>query len=177
MLSVAQWLWKCDSRHGRQQWENVYNSRSGWLHHHVNRKVWIVVFDKLIHCRNSCVLLLGYYRKCVQHFLQKVHSEYAPYGGGVNPLKTRYVEQQFTLYGINLSRHIAMNLYRVKFPCELEINGSKVSLRDVSTEADNERLSWCGYYINTKTLEVITCVLLLEPLQHHLTWMYNPIFR
>lgn len=48
-------------------------------------------------------------------------------------------------------------LGRVNFDCDIEVNGEKVRLNNVATDlmpAKDALLSWCGYYINCRTLEV-----------------------
>jgi hypothetical protein len=63
----------------------------------------------------------------VSHFLQRIHSCFKPYGGGVNPLKTR-----------------------VNFDCNIEIGGERVAL----TKIKGNIMPWCGMNIDTLTLEV-----------------------
>lgn len=64
---------------------------------------------------------------CVQHFLQKAHQALKPYGGGVNPLKTR-----------------------VNFDSVIESDGRKIKLQKI----DDNLLHWCGLVVNTETLEI-----------------------
>ena len=66
-------------------------------------------------------------RHAVLHFLQRVHQCFKPYGGGVNPLKTR-----------------------VNFPAEVEVDGERVRLTQLATKD----LHWCGFVVDTETLEV-----------------------
>jgi len=118
-------------------------------------------------------LIVSTDQSCVQHFLQKVHTAYTPFGGGVNPLKTR-----------------------VNFDSVIEVNGEKLKLQSICDDgasagfpfvssarggqpgapgAHDHWLSWCGYFINTRTLEVapnFTRILDL-PIQHNVTVEYT----
>lgn len=66
-------------------------------------------------------------KAAVESFLQKAHGDFRQFGGGVNPLKTK-----------------------VNFDTTITVDGQSVSLSKI----DGELMHWCGYSINTQTLEV-----------------------
>ena len=49
-----------------------------------------------------------------------------------------------------------MGIYRVNFDCEIEVQGEKVKLNNVASgiTAQDAYLTWCGYHINCRSLEV-----------------------
>jgi hypothetical protein len=72
-------------------------------------------------------IMISVDKSCVQHFLQRAHQALKPYGGGVNPLKTR-----------------------VNFPSSVEISGERIQL----TQIEGNFMPWCGYLVDTHTLEI-----------------------
>lgn len=66
-------------------------------------------------------------KTAVEVFLQKAHCEFQRFGGGVNPLKTK-----------------------VNFDTEIVVDGKSVRLKKI----EGDCMHWCGYSINTSTLEV-----------------------
>ena len=83
-------------------------------------------------------------KACVQHFLQRAHQSLKPYGGGVNPLKTK-----------------------VNFPSVIEVDGKRVELSQI----EDSFMPWCGYDIDTYTLEVRPSMARL--LSRHLRFSIN----
>jgi len=67
----------------------------------------------------------------MKRFLQRLHTSLRVFGGGVNPEKTR-----------------------VSYPVQIEIDACRISLRVVSEREREREITWCGWKINTKTLEV-----------------------
>ena len=76
-------------------------------------------------------IMISIDRSAVQHFLQRAHQCLKPFGGGVNPLKTK-----------------------INFQSDIEIDGKRVSLSKIS----GRFMPWCGYLIDTLTLEVRPCM-------------------
>ena len=83
-------------------------------------------------------------QSCVQHFLQRAHQSLKPFGGGVNPLKTR-----------------------VNFPSIIEVDGKKIELSQI----EGKFMPWCGFDLNTLTLEVQPSMTRI--LSHHLRFSIN----
>ena len=73
-------------------------------------------------------LVISTEQRCVQHFLQRAHQAFTPFGGGINTAKTR-----------------------VNFDCEVELEGRKMALRRIP---DGHGVEWCGLLIDPSTLEV-----------------------
>lgn len=67
-------------------------------------------------------------RSCVKAFLQRAHSALQPFGGGVNPAKTK-----------------------VNFDVDIIYYGEKIKLLKIP---DDEPMPWCGLHIDSRTLEV-----------------------
>jgi hypothetical protein len=65
---------------------------------------------------------------CVKAFLQRAHNALQPYGGGVNPAKTK-----------------------VNFDVDIMCKGEKLSLTRIP---DDQPMPWCGLHIDSRTLEV-----------------------
>ena len=84
-----------------------------------DRSVIIRVMDDYI--------MISVDQSTVQHFLQRAHQRLKPFGGGVNPAKTR-----------------------VNFKSSIEIEGCRVELRQIQ----DKLMPWCGYLVDTETLEV-----------------------
>ena len=63
----------------------------------------------------------------VLHFLQRAHQSLQPYGGGVNPLKTR-----------------------VNFDASVEVNGKRINL----VKINEKYMPWCGLLIDTESLQI-----------------------
>lgn len=74
-------------------------------------------------------LVISTDKRCVQHFLQRAHQSLKPFGGGVNPLKTK-----------------------VNFPVDVEIDGMRVQLNVLEEQATC--MPWCGLLVNLNSLEV-----------------------
>ena len=66
-----------------------------------------------------------------KYFLQRAHLALRPYGGGVNPLKTR-----------------------VNFDVNIELDGRRIPLQRISTRD----MPWCGLLVDTHTLEIKPCM-------------------
>ena len=103
-------------------------------------------------------------RSSVQHFLQRAHTALKGYGGGINPVKTRYllspdIDALILYFPNHLCYPINMTFYmygslpfiiRVNFDSEIEYEGRRITLTKVPTQD----MTWNGFLINTRTLEV-----------------------
>lgn len=66
-------------------------------------------------------------QQCVKHFLQRAHQCLTPFGGGINPSKTR-----------------------VNFDCSVELDGKKCELQQIP----EDDIAWCGLLLDTRNLEI-----------------------
>jgi len=64
-------------------------------------------------------------------FLQRAHIALRPFGGGVNPLKTR-----------------------VNFDASIELGGHRIPLKRL----EGRDMPWCGFLVDTQTLEIKPCM-------------------
>jgi len=65
------------------------------------------------------------------YFLQRSHIALRPFGGGVNPLKTR-----------------------VNYDASVELGGRRISLQRI----EGRNMPWCGFLVDTHTLEIKPCM-------------------
>jgi hypothetical protein len=96
------------------------------------------------------------HRTCLKNFLQKAHTGLKIYGGGINPKKTRFFRiSEFYIFCF-LKLRLLTFIFRVNTDIEIDVDGTREKLQRIQ----GVEIPWCGYYIDTLSLEVSYCKIL-----------------